>query len=126
MAGVTSLSSFFSYFDNFRLFFVVWINKNKFLFGSFSFNKVNVVNLFHESDTCPLEWTFQQSSIRFFLHDVQISMRRQNKIIVFQWNKESFFLRHVELNSRFIVMTIDEVTLDRPEVGTGFSVICLF
>ena len=29
-----------------------------------------------------------------------------------------------QLNSRFIVMTIDEVTLDRPEVGTGFSVIC--
>ena len=31
-----------------------------------------------------------------------------------------------ELNSRFIVMTMDEVTLNRPEVGTGFSVICGF
>ena len=31
----------------------------------------------------------------------------------------------LELNSRFIVMTTDEVTLDRPEVSMGFSVICL-
>ena len=31
-----------------------------------------------------------------------------------------------DLNSRFVVMTIDEVTMDRREVGTGFSVICWF
>ena len=41
-------------------------------------------------------------------------------------NRECFFLRHEELNSRFIVMTIDEVTWDRPKIGTGFSVICGF
>ena len=29
------------------------------------------------------------------------------------------------VKSKFIVMTIDEVTLDRPKVGTGFSVICM-
>ena len=38
-----------------------------------------------------------------------------------QWNRECFFLRHTELNSRFDVITIDKVTLDRPEVGTGFQ-----
>ena len=46
-----------------------------------------------------------------------------SNIIVFQWKKSCFFLRHKELNSWFSVMTIDEVTLDRPEVGTGFNVI---
>ena len=60
----------------------------------------------------------------FFLHDVKISMSRPRYINIFQWNKECFFLRHVELNSSFIVMAIDEVTLNRPEVGTGFCVIC--
>ena len=44
----------------------------------------------------------------------------------FQWNRQCFFLRYAELNSRFIVMTIDKVTLHRPKVGTCFSVICWF
>ena len=56
------------------------------------------------------------------LHDVQISVSRPCHINVFQW--ECFFLRHIQLNSTFTVMTTDEVTLDRPEVGPGFSVIC--
>ena len=51
---------------------------------------------------------------------------RPGNINKFQWNRECFFLRHEEFNSRSIVMTIDEVTLDRPKVGTDFSVICLF
>ena len=37
-----------------------------------------------------------------------------------------FFFRHVELNTRFNVMTINEVTLNRPEVFPGFSVIFCF
>ena len=64
--------------------------------------------------------------VNLFLHDVQISMSRRSNINILQWSRECFFLRHVELNSRFIVMTIDEDTLDRLEVGTGFSVICGF
>ena len=59
-----------------------------------------------------------------FLQHVQISMRRPSNINVLQWNRDWFFLRHVELNSRFSVMTTDEVTLKRPEVGTGFRVTC--
>ena len=39
---------------------------------------------------------------------------------------ECFFFRHVDLTSRFIVMSIDEVTLNRPEVGTSFSVLFCF
>ena len=49
--------------------------------------------------------------------------------IVSEWDRASsmyFSGRHVELNSRFTVKTTDEVTLDRPEVGTGFGVICGF
>ena len=59
----------------------------------------------------------------FFLHDVQISMSGPGYVNVFQWNKECLFLRHIQLNSRFIVVTTDEVTLDRPEIGKGFSFI---
>ena len=62
----------------------------------------------------------------FLLQQVQISVSWPRYINVFHCNRECFFLRHTELNSKFIVMTIDEVTLNRPEVGTGFSVICWF
>ena len=86
----------------------------------FSFNRVNFVKPVHESDKLLFE------STTFLLHDVQISVSRPCYINVFQWKRDCSFLRHIELNSRSIVVTIDEVTLDRPEVGTGFSVICCF
>ena len=35
-------------------------------------------------------------------------------------------LRHLELNPKFIVMTVEAVTMDQPKVGTGFSDICFF
>ena len=44
----------------------------------------------------------------------------------FGWKRECFLLLHVELNPKFILMTKEAVTLDRPKVGTGFSVICGF
>ena len=58
----------------------------------------------------------------FFLQHIQICEGGPCHINVFRWNRECFFFRHVELTSRFIVMSIDEVTSDRPE-GTGFSFI---
>ena len=61
-----------------------------------------------------------------FLHDVQISMSGPSNVNVFQWNRECYSDRHVELNPIFMVMTMDEVALDRPEVGMGFGVICRF
>ena len=64
--------------------------------------------------------------MRFSKHDIQIRMRRPGNVNIFQWSRECFFLRHEELNSRSIVMTIDEVTLDRPKIGQGFSAICGF
>ena len=62
----------------------------------------------------------------FLLLDYQISMSRHRDINVFQCNRECFFLRLVKLNPRFVVVTIDAVTLDRPIIGMGFSVICRF
>ena len=50
-------------------------------------------------------------------------MSRPSNINVFQWNRACFFLRHVELNSKFIVTTTDEVTMNRPKKDVGFSVI---
>ena len=62
-------------------------------------------------ETFPRIW---QASVRIdipiiinaiFLHFVQISVSRPCYIHVFQWNRERFFFRHTQLNSRFIVMT---------------------
>ena len=40
---------------------------------------------------------------------------------VFQWNAECFFSGHMELNSRFMVMTIHEFTLNRPKKLFGLQ-----
>ena len=82
--------------------------------------------------TCPRIW---QTSVfidvpiiinSFFLCNVQICMSWPCDINIFQWNGECFFFRQIELKSRFVVMMADEITLSRPEAGTGFSVIsCL-
>ena len=95
-------------------------------FGGFSFEK---------SELCESSPRIWQMSARidipeivnsYFMHDVQISMSRPSFINKFQWNRECFFLRHIDLNSRFIVMAIDKVSLHRPKIGTSFSVICWF
>ena len=62
----------------------------------------------------------------FFLQHIQICTSSPAHINVFQWNRECFFFRHIGLNSWFNVMTMDEVTLKRPEVSPGFGVIFWF
>ena len=93
----------------------------RFLFGSNEF-----------SEPCPRLW---QISVlvdipiivnALLLHQVQFGVSGPSYINVPKWNRQSFFFRHMELNSRFIVMTINEVTLNRPEVSSGFRVICWF
>ena len=59
----------------------------------------------------------------FFLQHIHISLDSSGYINVFQWNWECFLFWHIELNSRFNVMTTDEVTFDWPEVILGFSVL---
>ena len=83
-------------------------------FGGFSFSYVNFVNPVQECDKLPSAFTCLKSSFSIFLQHVQISVSGLCYIKVFQWNRECFFFRHVELNSRFIVMTIGNVTLNRP------------
>ena len=61
-----------------------------------------------------------------FLQQIQICTSSRARFNVFQWDWECFFFRHVELNWRFNVMTINEVTFDWPEVFPGFSVIFCF
>ena len=60
---------------------------------------------------------FCESICLFFLQHIQICVSNLGHINVFQWNGECFFFRHIELNCRFIMVTTDEVTLFRPEVG---------
>ena len=71
-------------------------------------------------ETFPWNW---QTSVQidipavvntFLLQHVQISMRRSGRANVFQWNRECLYT------------STREVTLNRPEVGTGFSVIFRF
>ena len=50
-------------------------------------------------------------------------MSSPDHVNVLQWYWECFFLRHVELNSRFDVMTINVIPFDRPKIVTDFSVI---
>ena len=63
-------------------------------------------------ETCPIirqiSWSIDFPEIinALLLLDVQIRMSSTGHVNVFQWNKECFFFRHIELNSRFNVMTI--------------------
>ena len=41
----------------------------------------------------------------------------------FQWNWKCVFFRHVKMNSRFDVMTINVIPFDRPKIVTRFSII---
>ena len=94
--------------------------------GGLSFDRVNFVNPFLRIRQTSVRVDIPVVNQYVLLHDILISVNSPCSINVFQWKKECFFLRHSELNSRFIVLTIDEVTLDRPEVGTDFSVIFWF
>ena len=92
-------------------------------FGGLSLNKVNFVNPFQESDKLLFAST-STNHLYDFLARRPDRMSGPGYINVFQWN--SFFFRHIELKSRFIVMTITEVNLNRPEVFPGFSVVSWF
>ena len=95
--------------------------------GGFSFNMVNFVNPVHESDKFPFSSTVHKSSMRFSCMTSRfVWVHLVTSVYLFQWNRECLFLRHVELNSRFSMMTINEVTLNWPKVIVGFSVIFWF
>ena len=93
--------------------------------GDSTFNKVNFVNPVQESDKLWFASTFQLPFNTFFLQHIQICVGGPCQT-VFRWNWECFFFPHMELNSRFIVMTTNEVTLNRPTVFLGFTVVSWF
>ena len=95
--------------------------------GGFSFNNENFLNQVQKSDNFLFSSTVHKSSMRFSCMTsrfVWVDIVTSKKL--FQWNTECFFLRHVELNSRFSMMTINGVTLNWPKVIPGFSVIFWF
>ena len=53
-----------------------------------------------------------------FLHHVQIIVSGSSYIDILQRDRECFFFRHIQLNSR---MTIDEVTMNRPKISACFN-----
>ena len=85
------------------------------------------MNPLQEHDKCLLDSTFQQSSIRFSCNTSRSAKIDLATSLYFSGTRSvSSFVRHAELNSRIIVMTTIAMTLDRPKVGTEFSVICWF
>ena len=71
------------------------------------------------NDTVRLDYASRFVRVIYSSHIVSIKLGTVT-------NRECFFLRHVELNSTFIVMIIDEVTLDRPEIDAGIQRHLLF
>ena len=75
----------------------------------------------HESDTSRSPSTLPLSSIlsNITSKDVRVFLVTS----IFQWNKERFFSRHVHFNSGFHIMTVNEVSWDRPKITLGFTII---
>ena len=61
-----------------------------------------------------------------FLQHIQDRMCIPSHVNVLQWSWECFSFRHIKLNSRLDVMTINVLPFDRPNIVTGFSVIHSF
>ena len=87
---------------------------------------VNFVNPVHEIWQTPALTDVPIIVNASLLHHIQICVSRPHHIDALQWNGECFFFRHVKLNSRFNVITIDEVTLYRPKVSVCSDVIFWF
>ena len=97
----------------------------KILLDVFHFILWTAWNQSMKSDKQRSTW-FQQSSKRRSCNTPKFVCVALVTSMYFSGNWECFFVRHVELNSTFNVMTISEVTLDRPKVLPGFSVIVRF
>ena len=75
-------------------------------------------------ESCPRVWqTSIHTDVATIVNTAFLQRNRScGHVNILQRSWECFFLRQVELNSWFIVVTINEVTLDRPKVSSGFSV----
>ena len=78
--------------------------------GGFSFNKANLVKPVHASDNSRCPSTFQKSSI--FVSSIYI----QGNVDVLHRNRKCFFSRHVQFDSGFHMMAINEISCNRPEI----------
>ena len=83
---------------------------------------MNFANPVHESDNFRSTSTFQWSSMRRSCNTSKFVCVSPGHINVFQWDWESFFIRHVELDSRFYEMTINEApSIDQKSLRTSAS-----
>ena len=92
--------------------------------GGLSFNKMNLVQPFHAPDNLILFLHPRSSNLQYFLqHYVQCRMSRSGNVDVLHRNRKCCFLRHVQFDSWYNVMTINELSCDRPEVNFRFLII---
>ena len=66
----------------------------------------------------------RSSNLQYFLlHNIQGCMSRSGNVDVLRWNRKCFFFRHVQIHSWYNVMTVNEISRDRPEVTFSFLII---
>ena len=81
--------------------------------GGFSSNAVNCVTLVHDPDS--LRINVPTVIDTFLLQHVQGRLC-PGHVNIPQWDWERFSPRHIKLNSRFHVMTINVIPFDRPKI----------
>ena len=54
-------------------------------------------------------------------HHIKRRVGSSGNVNVFQWNREWFFSRHVQFDSGFHMMTVNEISWDRPKITFGLT-----
>ena len=103
-------------------FLVSFVQDLVFPSGGFSLKKVNHVKPVNASDNSLSPSTFQIFNM-FLQHHIWNCDCGPGDVNVFQWRKEWFFSRHVQFDLGFPVMTVNEISWDRPEIIFGFTII---
>ena len=91
--------------------------------GGLSFFAMNLVKLVHASDNSFFSIHVPVIFNRFLHHNIQGCMSRSGNVDVLRRNRKCFFFRHVQFDSWYNLMTINECPCDRPEISSRFLII---
>ena len=65
----------------------------------------------------------QRSSNALLRHYIQRCVGSSGNVNVFQWNKEWFFIRHIQFDTGFHAMTVNEISWYKPIIAFSFTII---
>ena len=91
--------------------------------GGLPFSRTNHVNPVHASNNSLFPSTFQWSSIFVSTKNVQWCTCCSGNVDVPHWNRKCFFFRHVQFDSWFNVVTINQFSCYSPEGTCSFFII---